>query len=107
MDDPENHIFPSKLENRPITKRSVEEWFEALLRITGVYVRTKKRVHGQCLHCFQKRPKEEPGIGVVEMDRAEGRKGGKVLLTMSFRSCDLLLIFLLETHMKMPPVGRL
>lgn len=47
---------------------------------------------------FQKRLKEEPRIGVVEMDCVEGRKGGKVLLTMFFRNCDLLLIFLLEAH---------
>ena len=53
VDDPENYIFPSKLENRPITKRSVEEWFETLLKKTGIYVRTKKRVRGPCLHCFR------------------------------------------------------
>ena len=53
IDNPENYIFPSKLGNRPITKRSVEEWFEALLKKTGIYVRTKKRVRGPCLHCFR------------------------------------------------------
>lgn len=53
MDNPENYIFPSKLENQPITKRSVEEWFETLLKKTGIYIRTKKRVRGPCLHCFR------------------------------------------------------
>lgn len=53
MGKPENYLFPSKLENRPITKRSVEEWFETLLKQTGIYIRTKKRVRGPCLHCFR------------------------------------------------------
>lgn len=53
IDDPQNYLFPSKIENRPITKRSVEEWFEALLKKTGIYIRTKKRVRGPCLHCFR------------------------------------------------------
>lgn len=35
---------------------------------------------------------------VVEMDCVEGRKGGKVLLTMTFRSCNLMLMFLLENQ---------
>ena len=38
---------------------------------------------------------EHPEIPVVEMDTVEGRKGGKVLLTLLFRSCNLMLILLL------------
>lgn len=40
--------------------------------------------------------KAHPDAAVVEMDCVEGRKGGKVLLTMIFRNCNLMLIFLLE-----------
>ena len=40
--------------------------------------------------------KDNPGIQVVEMDVVEGQKGGKVLLTLFFRSCSLMLAFLLE-----------
>lgn len=40
--------------------------------------------------------KETPTLPVVEMDVVEGKKGGKVLLTMLFRSCNLMLTFLLE-----------
>ena len=47
---------------------------------------------------FQEQLKNTPRIGVVEMDCVEGRKGGKVMLTMFFRSYDLLLIFLLDSH---------
>lgn len=40
--------------------------------------------------------RQSPTLPVVEMDTVEGRKGGKVLLTMLFRSCSLMLIFLLD-----------
>ncbi len=35
-----------------------------------------------------------PDVSVVEMDSVEGRKGGKVLLTIYFRSCSLMLAFI-------------
>ena len=37
-----------------------------------------------------------PDMPVVEMDTVEGSKGGKVLLTLLFRSCSLMLIILLK-----------
>lgn len=46
---------------------------------------------------FQKNLKENPSISVVEMDTVEGIKGGKVVLTMMFRNCSLMLIFLLNS----------
>ncbi len=46
---------------------------------------------------FQKMLKEAPSVSIVEMDTVEGKKGGKVLLTMMFRSCSLMLIFLLDS----------
>lgn len=39
---------------------------------------------------------ENPGTEVVEMDTVIGRKGGKVLLTLFFRSCKTMAILLLE-----------
>lgn len=47
---------------------------------------------------FQKLMKEKPDIPVVEMDTVEGSKkdGSKVFLTMLFRNCSLMLIFVLE-----------
>ena len=35
---------------------------------------------------------------IVEMDTVEGSKGGSVLLTMQFRSCNFMLIFLLARN---------
>jgi IS30 family transposase len=46
---------------------------------------------------FQKMLKENLSASVVEMDTVEGTKGGKVLLTMMFRRCSLMLIFLLNS----------
>lgn len=46
---------------------------------------------------FQKLIKEHPQLSIVEIDTVEGIKGGKVFLTMMFRSCSLMLIFLLES----------
>ncbi len=38
-----------------------------------------------------------PGVPVVEMDTVYGTKGGKVLLTLFFRSCSLMIAFLLDS----------
>ena len=46
---------------------------------------------------FQKLIKDQPSLSVVEMDTVEGVKGGKVFLTMMFRNCSLMLIFLLNS----------
>lgn len=45
---------------------------------------------------FLKLLQENPNTMVVEMDTVEGQKGGKVLLTLFFRSCSFMLAFLLE-----------
>ena len=53
-------------------------------------------------HCYEGRTYEDflrfttdhPDVPVVEMDSVIGRKGGKVLLTMFFRSSNLILAFL-------------
>jgi IS30 family transposase len=45
---------------------------------------------------FLKLLEENPHTNVVEMDTVEGQKGGKVLLTLLFRSCSFMLAFLLE-----------
>ena len=37
-----------------------------------------------------------PEVGVVEMDTVEGTRSGPVLLTMLFRNCNFMMIFLLE-----------
>ena len=41
---------------------------------------------------------EESSVSSVEMDTVIGRVGGKVLLTMMFKSCDLMLAFIRERN---------
>ncbi len=59
----------------------------------------KDRTHriGRNYVDFQKLIKKHPSTSVVEMDVVEGTKGGKVFLTMMFRNCSLMLIFLLDS----------
>jgi IS30 family transposase len=47
---------------------------------------------------FLKYMKSHPGARVVEMDTVVGKKGGKAFLTMLFRSCNLMLIFLIDSQ---------
>lgn len=53
---------------------------------------------GRTYDDFQKLMREKPDTPVVEMDTVEGSKGNgsKVFLTILFRNCSLMLIFLLE-----------
>jgi len=51
---------------------------------------------GRTYDDFQKMLKESALTSVVEMDTVEGVKGGKVLLTMMFRNCSLMLLFLMD-----------
>ena len=53
LSSPENYLFPGGNNGQHITNRSVESWFENLLKQTGLYVRTKKHERGRCLHCFR------------------------------------------------------
>ena len=43
---------------------------------------------------FQKYQEKYPQLNVCEMDSVEGKKGGKVLLTIFFRNCDLQLMYI-------------
>lgn len=51
---------------------------------------------GRTYEDFEKYLLDNPDTPVVEMDTVEGKKGGKVLLTMLFRSSKLMLAFILE-----------
>lgn len=47
---------------------------------------------------FEKYMEAHPETNVVEMDTVEGTRSGPVLLTMLFRNCNFMLIFLLERN---------
>ena len=51
---------------------------------------------GRTYEDFEEYLIENPDTQIVEMDTVEGKKGGKVLLTMLFRNSKLMLAFILE-----------
>ena len=51
---------------------------------------------GRTYEDFLKYCEENPELPIIEMDTVEGKKGGKVLLTLFFRSSKLMLAFLLN-----------
>ena len=51
---------------------------------------------GRTYEDFEKYIQDNPDIPIVEMDTVEGKKGGKVLLTILFRNSKLMLAFLLN-----------
>lgn len=51
---------------------------------------------GRSYEDFTRKLQEFLDTQVVEMDTVEGQKGGKVLLTLFFRCCSLMLAFLIE-----------
>lgn len=66
-------------------------------KATQSSVKDRSYRQGRNYEQFQDLLKETRTYSIVEMDTVEGRKGGKVFLTMMFRSCHLMLIFLLES----------
>lgn len=62
-------------------------------------VRVDKRCHvGRTYEDFKEYLAANPDMPVVEMDSVEGRKGGKVLLTLFFRNCNLMLAFIRDAN---------
>lgn len=62
-------------------------------------VRVDKQCHiGRTYEDFEAYFIANPDIPVVEMDSVEGRKGGKVLLTIYFRNSSLMLSFIRDTN---------
>lgn len=47
---------------------------------------------------FERYLESHPETHIVEMDTVHGARGGPVLLTMLFRSCNFMLVFLLERN---------
>lgn len=62
-------------------------------------VRVDKQCHaGRTYEDFETYLTANPDIRVVEMDYVEGRKGGKVLLTIYFRNSSLMLAFIRDSN---------
>ena len=62
-------------------------------------LRVDKQCHkGRTYEDFLEYMEAHPDIPVVEMDSVEGKKGGKVLLTLFFRNCNLMLAYIRDTN---------
>ncbi len=62
-------------------------------------IRVDKKCHiGRTYEDFEAYLAANPDISVVEMDSVEGRKGGKVLLTIYFRNSSLMLAFIRDNN---------
>ena len=62
-------------------------------------VKIDKQCHvGRSYEDFKDYIAANPDVAVVEMDSVEGRKGGKVLLTIYFRNCSLMLAYLRDRN---------
>ena len=48
--------------------------------------------------CFRRFMDENPDTPVVQLDSVEGKKGGKVLLTIHFVNCEMMLAFLRNSN---------
>lgn len=110
-----NHIYSNHKEEIPCSKKTLYEYInQGLLSVINLdlprKVRYKKRRKHQLENAkdqfyrtnrkyedFLKHLALNPDVSVVEMDTVEGLKSeNKVLLTLLFRSCNLMLIYLLE-----------
>jgi len=79
-----NIDLPRKVKYKPRKKRAESSKRGSKHRIDRTY------------EDFNRFIENHPEKHVVEMDTVEGKKGGKVFLTMFFRNSSLMLIFLLE-----------
>lgn len=61
-----------------------------------VYKIDKNCLENRTYEDYEKYMKKNPDTPVVEMDSVEGKKGGKVLLTLHFVNCSFMLAFIRE-----------
>ena len=68
--------------------------FRNRTKATTVYKIDKKCLENRTYEDFLNYIKEHPDTPIVEMDSVEGKKGGKVLLTIHFVNCSFMLAFI-------------
>ena len=70
--------------------------FRNRTKVTTIYKIDKKCLENRTYEDFINYIKEHPDTPIVEMDSVEGKKGGKVLLTIHFVNCSFMLAFIRE-----------
>ena len=112
-----SHIYATHAEDLGCSKRTTYTYIDAgIFDVRNIDLRRKvkykKRKHPTNASAknrayrlehnyedFQKRIEKNPDTSIVEMDCVEGNQSGhKVLLTLTFRKTNLMLIFLLESQ---------
>lgn len=78
--------MPRSCMMKPRKQKSIEHKVDKKCRINRTY------------DDYQKYCKEYPDLAIVEMDSVLGGRGGKVLLTINFNNCGLLLAFLRNSN---------
>lgn len=62
-------------------------------------LRVDKKCHvGRTYEDFQEFIAAYPDVAITEMDTVEGKKGGKVLLTIHFKNCEFMLAFIRDAN---------
>jgi len=79
-----NIDLPRKVKYKPRRSKKVRELPNATYRDGRTYVD------------FENHTSQNPEVNVVEMDTVEGGHSGKVVLTLYFRNCSFMLVFLME-----------
>lgn len=72
--------------------------FKSRKRKKSVFKVDKTCRLGRDYNCFQEFMKAHPDTPIVELDSVEGKKGGKVLLTIHFVNCEMMLAFLRNSN---------
>lgn len=78
--------MPRSCKMKPRKKKSIEHKVDKKCRINRKYVDFKN-------YC-----EEHPDLPIVEIDSVLGGRGGKVLLTINFNNCGLMLAFLRKSN---------
>lgn len=68
--------------------------FRQRVKHVTVYKVDKNCLENRTYEDFEKYIQENPDTPIVEMDTVEGKKGGKVLLTIHFVNCSFMLAFI-------------
>lgn len=70
--------------------------FRTRIKPTTIYKIDKNCLENRTYDDFSNYIKEHPDTPIVEMDSVEGKKGGKVLLTIHFVNCSFMLAYIRE-----------
>jgi IS30 family transposase len=119
---PINHIYAHHGHEISISKRSLYRYINDcnigiekmdLQRAVRYKLRKKEKTPkpdperkiGHTYDCFLKYVQENPDTRVTEMDTVEGKKGGKLLMTMFMRDTSFMLIYLLDNKEAVNTIG--